>query len=72
MILKEIFVINVMLVNIEIFVINVTYVSKEIFVINAIFVVKITFVINVIFYEFVHLRNIVLLMWCLIVLIYVF
>jgi hypothetical protein len=29
-------------------------------------------VINVIFYEFVHLRNIVLLVWCLIVLIYVF
>jgi hypothetical protein len=29
-------------------------------------------VINVIFYEFVHFRNIVLLVWCLIVLIYVF
>jgi hypothetical protein len=71
MILKKIFVINVMSFNIEIFVINVTYVSKKTFVINAIFVVKITFVINVIFYEFVHLRNIVLLVWCLIVSIYV-
>ncbi len=70
--LKEIFVINVMLVNIEIFVINVIYVNKIIFVINEIFVVKITFAINVIFYEFVHFRNIVLLLWCLIVLIYVF
>jgi hypothetical protein len=72
MILKEIFIINVMFVNIKIFVINFTYVSKRIFVVNEIFVIKITFVINVIFYEFIYFRNIIFLMWCLIILIYVF